>query len=98
MCRLRERPAGCEILWHRRVVPVGKVGNEVEKCAAQFHWVIELLRIASRRFKPRPAFLAQKFLSFVRCPGEHLAFRHFDERGRTRYIAPAWTDRPAKRV
>ncbi len=71
VCGLCQCATGGEISLVGRIVPVGKIGNEVQQGTAQFLKVIEQRRILARAVEPAPTFRRQQHLSLVRCPFLH---------------------------
>jgi len=67
-----ERTARFQIFFHRRVIPIREVGDEVEQRAAELFRIIEQCGILPSFLEPLSAFLAEQTLPFVRSPSEHL--------------------------
>src|SRR5205085_8354376 len=72
---LGERPAGVEVVSDGGVIPIGEVGDEVEKRAAELNRIVEQCAIAARLLETRTAFSAEQVLTLMRGPGKHLLDR-----------------------
>ncbi len=99
---LGQRAAGGEILGHGGIIPVGKVGDEIEERAAKLHGVVEQRRVGPRRAEAFAAFDAHARQPFVRRPPEHLPAHRRHELRRAlciRRVRPErrTNDRPASR-
>ena len=60
MRALRQGTACVEIFSYRRIVPIRKISNEVQKSGTQFPNIIQFFGLTLKADKPRVTFCAEK--------------------------------------
>src|SRR3970040_1306084 len=92
MGRLSQCTAGLQIFLFSRVVPIRKVGNEIEERTAEFFGVVKPFWVLPGRFKALAAFGAKQGLTLMGCPFEHKLAGFVAKDERTEWVCRIWPE------